>query len=83
MRTPKDQRKNRAAFNFTDVQGRFSSFLMRLDGMSGNAQGYTRFIYHMDVKATDTEVFEITQAELDRVSLLTFFCFYSPAELQY
>jgi hypothetical protein len=69
MWTPRDQRKNgRAAFNFTDTQGRFSAFLMRLDGMSGKAQGYTRLIYHLDVKTTDTQFFKITQDELDRVS---------------
>jgi hypothetical protein len=41
---------------------------MRLEGMSGKAQGYTRLIYHLDVKTTDTESFKITQTELDRVS---------------
>lgn len=41
---------------------------MRLDGMSGKAQGYTRLIYHLDVKTTDTQFFKITQDELDRVS---------------
>lgn len=69
MWTRNNQSNSQATFNFADTQGRFSSFLMRLDGMSGNAQGYTRFTYHIDVKATDTEEFEITQAELDRVCL--------------
>lgn len=72
MFTPRDRRGNSgAAFNFTDAQGRFGAFLMRLDGMSGGAQGYTRLIYHLDVKTTDTESFRITQAEIDRVSCYT------------
>lgn len=71
MWTPKSQRTGRSAFNFIDKQGRFSAFLLRLDGLSGHAQGYNRFIYHMDVKTTDNETFEITQAELDRVSHLS------------
>lgn len=64
----KSERLGGPAFNFSDRQGRFSAFLMRLDGLSGKAQGYTRLIYHLDVKATDGETFSITQKELDQVS---------------
>ncbi|RSL45040.1 hypothetical protein CEP54_014440, partial [Fusarium duplospermum] len=67
MWTPKGSRgSDRAAFNFTDSTGRFSAFLMRLDGMPGKAKGYTRMTYHLDVKATDSGGFKITQDELDR-----------------
>ncbi|RTE70398.1 hypothetical protein BHE90_015207 [Fusarium euwallaceae] len=67
MWTPKGSRGgDRAAFNFTDSTGRFSAFLMRLDGMPGKAKGYTRMTYHLDVKATDSGSFKITQDELDR-----------------
>ncbi|KAL2669765.1 hypothetical protein Neosp_015210 [[Neocosmospora] mangrovei] len=67
MWTPKGSRgSDRAAFNFTDSTGRFSAFLMRLDGMPGKAKGYTRMTYHLDVKATDSGMFKITQDELDR-----------------
>lgn len=57
-----------AAFTFADTQGKFSSFLMRLDGLPGKAQGYTRLVYHLDVKASDSGYFELTQNELARVS---------------
>lgn len=69
MWSPQGRRKpSEAAFNFIDSQGRFGAFLMRLDGLPGGAQGYTRLIYHLDVKTTDRGTFKITQAELDRVS---------------
>lgn len=57
-----------AAFAFSDTQGKFSAFLMRLEGLSGGAQGYTRLVYHLDVKASDSGTFELTQDELARVS---------------
>ncbi|KAM0323126.1 hypothetical protein ACHAQA_008976 [Verticillium albo-atrum] len=70
MWTARSKRKpEEAAFNFTDSQGRFSSFLMRLEGTPGKAQGYNRLIYHLDVKATDrpqTRQFKISQDELNR-----------------
>ncbi|KAM0283500.1 hypothetical protein ACHAQH_002451 [Verticillium albo-atrum] len=70
MWTTRSKRKpEEAAFNFTDSQGRFSAFLMRLEGASGKAQGYNRFVYHLDVKATDkpqTRHFKISQDELNR-----------------
>ncbi|KAM0438683.1 hypothetical protein ACHAPT_001439 [Fusarium lateritium] len=67
MWTPKSSRgSDRAAFNFTDSTSRFGAFLMRLDGMSGKAKGYARMTYHLDVKATNSGVFKITQDELDR-----------------
>ncbi|KAH6686915.1 hypothetical protein F5X68DRAFT_276173 [Plectosphaerella plurivora] len=67
MWSAKDQRRNAvAAFNFTDTQGRFSGFLMRLDGMSGKAEGYTRLIYHLDVKTSSHDSFKMTQEELNR-----------------
>ncbi|PKS05647.1 hypothetical protein jhhlp_008166 [Lomentospora prolificans] len=67
MWIPKNSRgSERGAFNFIDTQGRFSAFLMRLDGLAGKAQGYTRLIYHLDVKATVSDYFKITQEELDR-----------------
>jgi hypothetical protein len=70
MWVPKSSRGgDRATFNFTDTQGRFGAFLMRLDGMRGRAQGYTRLIYHLDVKAMDSLHFKFTQDELDRVGL--------------
>ncbi|KAJ4239585.1 hypothetical protein NW757_012606 [Fusarium falciforme] len=54
MWTPKGSRgSDRAVFNFTDSTGRFSAFLMRLDGMPGKAKGYARMTYHLDVKVTD------------------------------
>lgn len=62
------QRGAAAAFAFADTQGKFSSFLMRLEGLSGKAQGYTRLVYHLDVKASDSGDFELTQSELGRVS---------------
>lgn len=66
---PKEQRNNDlAAFNFTDTQGRFSALLMRLDGMPGKARGYTHLIYHLDVKATNKDSFQMTQDEIARVS---------------
>lgn len=69
MWAAQDKRTNATAtFNFTDTQGRFGAFLMRLDGMPGRAQGYTRLIYHLEVKATTKDYFKITQDELDRVS---------------
>ncbi|EEY15701.1 conserved hypothetical protein [Verticillium alfalfae VaMs.102] len=72
MWTSRSKRKaEEAAFNFTDAQGRFSAFLMRLDGTSGKGQGFNRFVYHIDVKATDkpqTNHFKISQDELNRVS---------------
>ncbi|SPO01787.1 uncharacterized protein DNG_04460 [Cephalotrichum gorgonifer] len=55
-----------AAFSFPDTDGRFSAFLMRLEGLPGHAQGYTRLVYHLDVKVADGESFIMTQAELDR-----------------
>ncbi|KAM0617931.1 hypothetical protein ACHAP0_001196, partial [Verticillium nonalfalfae] len=70
MWTSRSKRKaEEAAFNFTDAQGRFSAFLMRLDGTSGKGQGFNRFVYHIDVKATDkpqTNHFKISQDELNR-----------------
>ena len=56
-----------AAFKFSDTQGRFGAFLMRLEGLPGNAQGYTRLVYHLDVKVADGGTFELSQNELDRV----------------
>ena len=71
-------REKHAAFSFSDAEGRFSAFLMRLDGLPGNAQGYTRLVYHLDVKVTDGESFVLTQYELDRVRRLpppfSFYC---------
>ncbi|SPN98452.1 uncharacterized protein DNG_01496 [Cephalotrichum gorgonifer] len=61
-----DRKGDPAAFNFSDTQGRFSAFLMRLEGLPGKAQGYTRLIYHLLVKTTDGETFKITQEELTR-----------------
>ena len=55
------------AFTFMDGDGRFSAFLMRLDGLHGNAQGYTRLVYHLDVKVSDGGSFVLAQDELDRV----------------
>ncbi|EGY19727.1 uncharacterized protein VDAG_01743 [Verticillium dahliae VdLs.17] len=73
MWTSRSKRKaEEAAFNFTDSQGRFSAFLMRLDGTSGKGQGFNRFVYHLDVKATDkpqTNHFKISQDELNRCHL--------------
>ena len=56
-----------AAFKFSDTQGRFGAFMMRLEGLPGNAQGYTRLVYHLDVKVADGGTFELSQSELDRV----------------
>lgn len=72
MWTPKGSRgSDHAAFNFTDSTGRFSAFLMRLDGTPRKAKGYTRMTYHLDIKATDSGGFKITQDELDRGSFLS------------
>lgn len=60
----KDQQ---AAFQFADTQGRFGAFLMRLEGLPGNSQGYTRLVYHLDVKVSEGGSFELSQNELDRV----------------
>lgn len=60
-----------AAFTFEDTQGRFTSFLMRLEGVSAKGQAYGNIIYHIDVKATDKQQgreFKISQKELNRVS---------------
>lgn len=67
-----------AAFQFSDTQGRFSAFLMRLEGLPGNAQGYTRLVYHLDVKVSDGATFELSQNELDRVRIKTPRLFLSP-----
>ncbi|KAL2757677.1 hypothetical protein ACRALDRAFT_1079807 [Sodiomyces alcalophilus JCM 7366] len=68
--TPRSKRRpSDSAFTFVDSQGRFSSFLMRLEGRTGKAQGYNKLMYHLDVKATErpqTSSFRLTQAELDR-----------------
>ena len=65
------QWRNGAAFTFSDTEGRFGAFLMRLDGLHGNAQGYTRLFYHLDVKVADAGSFVLSQSELDRVSRTT------------
>ncbi|ROT35439.1 hypothetical protein SODALDRAFT_283794 [Sodiomyces alkalinus F11] len=71
MWTPRSKRRpTTSAFTFVDSQGRFSSFLMRLEGRTGKAQGYNKLMYHLDVKAMErpqTSGFQLTQAELDRV----------------
>lgn len=70
---PRGKRKSgHSSFIFADSQGRFSSFLMRLEGRTGKAQGYTNMIYHLDVKATEKQQagsFQLSQAELDRVCM--------------
>lgn len=70
--TPRSRRRpNGSAFTFVDSQGRFSSFLMRLEGRTGKAQGYNKLMYHLDVKATEraqSSSFNLSQTELDRVS---------------
>ncbi|KAM6529160.1 hypothetical protein FALCPG4_007306 [Fusarium falciforme] len=65
MWTPKGSRGgDRAVFNFTDSTGRFSAFLMRLDGMPGKAKGYARMTYHLDVKVTDSGVSRLPKTSL-------------------
>ena len=56
-----------------DSHGKFSSFLQRLEGSAGRGQGYNRFSYVVDAKATTRSQqgqwqFTIGQSELDRVS---------------
>lgn len=74
-KSQRQRRNDEAAFTFSDVEGKFSAFLMRLDGLPGNAQGYTRLVYHLDVKVTEYSSFEITQGELDRVRHLPPACY--------
>jgi len=68
---------NAATFTCEDGQGRFTSFLMRLEGISIRGQAYGNTIYHIDVKSTDKEdgqEFKLSQTEIDRVSTRSFDC---------
>lgn len=75
--SPRNKRKpGHSAFSFSDSQGRFGSFLMRLEGRTGKAQGYTKLTYYLDVKVSqnpESGDFELTQAELDKVRFLILF----------